>query len=103
MDNIATCWLTNIAIIAITVGMMNPAETVIKICGGYGAVASMAGRHEVNVRRWTYAKEKGGTGGLIPSDVQQKLLAEARKLGIELRPEHFFSDAESSGANKVGS
>lgn len=71
--------------------MLEPAHTVIKICGGFEATAAMADRSEVRVRRWTYTKEKGGTGGLIPADCQQRLLDEARSRGLPLRPEHFFA------------
>lgn len=72
-------------------GMMNPAQTVITICGGFRAVAEMVGRDETRVYRWTYPKERGGTGGLIPADCQQVLLNAAKKRGIPLRPEHFFA------------
>ncbi|MDX2287498.1 MAG: hypothetical protein NW217_01575 [Hyphomicrobiaceae bacterium] len=51
----------------------------------------MCRRSEVRVRRWEYPKEKGGTGGLIPSDCQQTLLDAARAEGKDLRPEHFFT------------
>lgn len=71
--------------------MLEPANTVITICGGFAATARMAARSEVRVRRWTYPKEKGGTGGLIPSDCQQVLLDVARSQGMDLRPEHFFT------------
>lgn len=70
--------------------MLEPAHTVITICGGYAETARMSGRSEVRVRRWEYPKEKGGTGGLIPSDCQQTLLDAARSEGKDLRPEHFF-------------
>ena len=70
---------------------MEPARTVITICGGYAETARMSGRSEVRVRRWEYPKEKGGTGGLIPSDCQQTLLDAARAEGKPLRPEHFFT------------
>lgn len=69
---------------------MEPAHTVITICGGYAETARMSGRSEVRVRRWEYSKEKGGTGGLIPSECQQLLLDAARAEGKPLRPEHFF-------------
>ncbi len=75
--------------------MMEPAKTVIKICGGCEAVAKMTGRHHTNVRRWTYPKEKGGTGGLIPTDAQAILYREALRLGIKLKPDHFFVPAPS--------
>jgi hypothetical protein len=79
--------------------MLEPAKTVIDICGGPGAAAEMAGVHKTNVYRWTYPKTKrGGTGGLIPSDKQPILLSEARRRGIDLRPEHFFVRTEAGAA-----
>lgn len=75
--------------------MLEPAKTVIEICGGTRATAQMAGRHISNVIRWGYAKERRGSGGRIPSDVQPVLLAEARKRGISLRAEHFFLPEET--------
>jgi hypothetical protein len=81
------------------VPMLNPAKTVIEICGGTKAVAEMADRTENRIRRWTYPKGKrGGTGGLIPSDVQGLLLAEARKRGIDLRPEHLIPNEAGSAS-----
>lgn len=70
--------------------MMEPAKTVIELCGGFDAVASMTGRTSLRVRRWTYPKDRGGTGGLIPSDCQQALLEQARLRGVMLEPRHFF-------------
>lgn len=66
--------------------------SIIALCGGYKAVADMTGRDETRVRRWTYPKERGGSDGLIPSDVQQTLLKEAKARGLPLTPEHFFPD-----------
>lgn len=72
--------------------MCEPAKTIIQICGGYEATARLARRSEGRVRRWEYPRERGGAGGLIPADCQQVLLIEARKVGIDLRPDHFFPD-----------
>jgi hypothetical protein len=69
---------------------MEPASTIISICGGVAAVAEMVGRDETRVRRWTYPKDRGGTGGLVPSDCQQPLLEAARAKGLALTPENFF-------------
>ncbi|MBL4767872.1 MAG: hypothetical protein JKY94_09180 [Rhodobacteraceae bacterium] len=69
---------------------MEPASTIIKICGGFKAVAEITGRDETRVRRWTYKKRKGGTDGLIPSEVAQLLMVEAQKRKLPLTPEHFF-------------
>jgi hypothetical protein len=77
---------------------MEPAHTIITICGGYRAVAEMTGRDETRVRRWTYPKEKGGTDGLIPTDAGQVLMGEARKRGIPLKPEHFFPEDNEGAA-----
>lgn len=77
---------------------MEPAQTIIRICGGFAAVATMVQRSEIRVRRWTYSKERGGSAGLIPSDCQQTLLREATKRGIDLRPEHFFAERTGDAA-----
>lgn len=69
---------------------MTPASRVIQICGGVDAVMAMTGRSRSRVLRWTYPKERGGTGGLIPSDVQPVLINAARAKGIGLLPDHFF-------------
>lgn len=69
--------------------MLEPAKTVIEICGGVDAVALMVDRDRSRVHRWAYPKSKGGSDGLIPSDIAQTLLDKASNLG--LKPEHFFS------------
>jgi hypothetical protein len=76
-----------------------PVETVIEICGGHAKVAAMCGIHPSWVYRWTYPRGKrGGTGGLIPAKHQARLLDEARRLNIPLRPEHFFSRGDDAAA-----
>jgi hypothetical protein len=88
--------LTLDAIIACISDMMEPANTIILKCGGVKAVAAMTGRSEVRVRRWGYPKSRGGTDGLIPSDVQQILLREARTAGLPIEPSDFFLDYNSN-------
>lgn len=73
--------------------MMEPAKTVIEICGGVDAVSKLTGRDKSRVHRWGYPKEKGGSNGLIPSDVAAQLLQDARHLG--LRADHFFPLTDS--------
>jgi hypothetical protein len=70
--------------------MLEPAHTVITICGGFAAVAAITSRSEVRVRRWCYPKDRGGTGGFIPTECQQMLLDWSRANGSALRPDHFF-------------
>ncbi|AZV00178.1 Cro-like protein [Paracoccus phage vB_PbeS_Pben1] len=72
--------------------MMEPAHTIIQICGGPQAVAEMTGRDVSRVRRWAYPKDRGGADGAIPADVQGRLLQQAVKRGIPLTPGHFFPD-----------
>jgi hypothetical protein len=69
---------------------MDVAKHVIDKCGGFDAVAEMLGCHVSRVYRWTYPPERGGTGGIIPSGRQVKLLKAARARGIELGPADFF-------------
>lgn len=70
---------------------LEPAASIIKLCGGFAEVAAWVGCHEIGVRRWTYSRDrKGGTGGLVPARHAQTLLTEARQRGIPLNPDHFF-------------
>lgn len=70
--------------------MQTSASRIIEKCGGHEAVAAMAGVHVTRVFRWTYPKERGGTGGIIPHRHQQTLLCKAREQGIALDPADFF-------------
>ncbi len=70
--------------------MVNVAQRIIEKCGGPEAVAALAGVHVSRVYRWTYPRERGGTGGLIPTRHQTALLEKARDKGIELTPADFF-------------
>lgn len=72
--------------------MLEPAATVISICGGVDATAALVERDPSRVRRWGYPTERGGTGGFIPSQLQQRLLDAAGKKGLPLEPKHFFKD-----------
>lgn len=76
--------------------MLNPAHHVIEKCGGFDAVARMTGRSTVRVRRWCYPRDRGGTGGLIPADMQPVLMRRARAAGIDLGPADFFHEIDAS-------
>lgn len=77
---------------------MEPASTIIELCGGVSAVSEMTGRDVSRVHRWTYAREKGGSNGLIPTDAAQDLMRVARERGIPLTPEHFFPTQNQGAA-----
>lgn len=69
---------------------MEPAQSIINLCGGYAAVAAMVARSEIRIRRWTYPKDRGGTGGMIPTDMQKPLIEAAQAKGIALTPDHIL-------------
>lgn len=64
---------------------------VIEKCGGHQKVAAALGVDVSRVHRWTYPRERGGTGGVVPSRHQQRLLDWAKGQGIELSPGDFFA------------
>jgi len=70
--------------------MAEPATTIINRCGGVSVVAEWLKLNPTSVQRWTYPKERGGTGGLVPSKRQEALMRAAREHGKVLRPEDFF-------------
>lgn len=70
--------------------MTNIAINLIEKLGGVSAVATTTKVHVSRVYRWTYGKERGGTGGEIPKKHWPALIAAARQRGIELSHEDFF-------------
>lgn len=77
---------------------LEPAASIIDKLGGVDATAQAAGVDHSRVRRWRSAKEKGGTGGLIPSRHHQTLMQWAQKKGKPLRPEDFFFTGSGQAA-----
>lgn len=65
----------------------NVASRVIAKVGSPRAVADALGCDVSRVHRWTYPKERGGTGGEIPAARQRQLLA---KFPALLTPADFF-------------
>jgi hypothetical protein len=70
--------------------MSNAAVNVIEKCGGAETVANWLGVDLSRVYRWTYPRERGGTGGIIPAKHQLPLLTKARASGVDLQPADFF-------------
>lgn len=68
---------------------MNPAQYVISEFGGIRATGRAIGRHQSSVHRWLDSKQDGGSGGLIPSENHRKILAEAKKRGLDITPDHL--------------
>ncbi|MDF3019337.1 MAG: hypothetical protein K0Q92_640 [Steroidobacteraceae bacterium] len=67
-----------------------PADKAIAAFGGVRATARAAKRNGSSVSRWRKPIEEGGTGGRVPSSVQETLLLEARKRGIDLTAEDLI-------------
>lgn len=66
------------------------AERVIEKCGGVARTAALIGRSESWVYRWTYPKERGGTGGMVPRSAQESLIRLSQKGEVEITPLDFF-------------
>jgi hypothetical protein len=69
---------------------MEPAATIIGKLGGAKIVAAITGRATTAPYRWQYARQKGGTGGLIPQKYHRLLLDYAWQHGIALRATDFM-------------
>lgn len=54
---------------------LDPAYSIIAMCGGAAAVARVTRRSVTRVYRWTYPEERGGTGGIIPMRPARKIKA----------------------------
>lgn len=61
---------------------LNPVEASIQAFGGIRAMARAIGRDPASVHRW---KKRG----LIPSDMQEKVLEAADEAGHYLTPDHI--------------
>lgn len=66
--------------------MANAASIVIDRLGGFKAVAAYLSVSKSSVHRWTYPKERGGTGGTIPQRHFSALLEMATEKDIQLSP-----------------
>ena len=67
-----------------------PADKVIAAFCGVRATARAIGRNPSSVSRWRKSREDGGTGGRVPSNLQEAVLIAARKRGISLTAEDLI-------------
>ena len=75
---------------------LEPASTVIAKIGGVDIAAKVTGKHVSRIYRWTYPREKGGTGGVIPHEDATKLLKHASDHKIKLTAADFFMVGSST-------
>lgn len=66
-----------------------PADYIIQKVG-VKRLSDWTGKSEVQVRRWAYPKERGGCGGIIPSDHIPTIVNRAREIGFDIRYSDFF-------------
>ena len=80
--------------------MSTVAERIIKkFKGGESEIAELLGCDISRVYRWTYPKNRGGTGGTIPQKRQVELLQKAPLKGVSLSPADFF-DVQTNAVPK---
>lgn len=80
------------------VGVMHcePAASIIDLFGGVKAVSEVARVDVSRVTRWRLPKDRGGTGGSIPPKHIPVLIDVAKKRGIRLRFDDFFTRGEAA-------
>jgi len=76
---------------------LEPAATVVRILGGIPNASEAANVHRSRVNRWLLSKDRGGTGGRVPTKHQQALLDWAKANQKPLEPAHFFSRPQARG------
>jgi hypothetical protein len=79
---------------------LDPAASIAVKLGGLENLASAAGVSLSRASRYRQPKDKGGTGGLIPSSRQQRILDWAQQHGVKLGPADFFSVPKTSGRER---
>lgn len=67
-----------------------PADTIIKSLGGPTYVAKLVGKSLHTVMRWRMAREKGGTGGVIPSRHVPILMRDVRRRNVQISADLFI-------------
>lgn len=69
--------------------MHKQADKILKKLGGPRRVAVGIGVDPTTVYKWTYEKDRGGTGGIIPSASVAKVQKLSVVMGVELTAEDW--------------
>lgn len=69
-------------------------EDIVERLGGSVVVADALKIHRSTAWKWTQPKEKGGTGGLIPSKHVPALLALAKKRRTKITAKDFYPNMQ---------
>lgn len=76
-----------------------PAKSVIARLGGLTKVSVLCGVDISTVQRWRMAKDKRGTGGVIPAKYMAVLLRHASATGSDLKASDLIPQAEQARAS----
>lgn len=70
---------------------ISPAAYVIQTFGGVRATARAIGRDPSSIAKWRMPRgERKGLGGRVPGVLQTRILEEAEKRGLDIRPEDLI-------------
>jgi hypothetical protein len=67
-----------------------PADKCIQAFGGVRTLAKLLGRNASSISRWRKSKEEGGTGGCVPSALQNRVLTLAKAHNVSLSAEDLI-------------
>lgn len=67
-----------------------PADKCIQAFGGVRNLAKLLGRNASSISRWRKSKEEGGTGGCVPSALQNRVLTLAKAHNVSLSAEDLI-------------
>lgn len=57
---------------------------------GLAAVHHATGINPIQIRRWTYPAERGGTNGRIPRKHHAAIVTAGKRIGVAIAPEEFY-------------
>lgn len=70
------------------------ARRIISLFGSPYKMSQYVRVSPAQIYKWTWPKEKGGTGGLIPAQAMAEVLRGARLAGILIGPDDLYPDTE---------
>jgi hypothetical protein len=73
---------------------LSPSRRVRKVLGAR-RLAELCQRTTDAVRKWDRARSKGGTGGLVPSEFQARILRVAEVEGLPIGPRDLIAEPEA--------
>lgn len=75
---------------------LTPVQVVIQAFGGVRKTAKALGKTPQCICMWQTPRGKGGTGGLVPAQVQQQILAIALERNLDISPAELVIGREIS-------